>query len=81
LTKTPKLTRAKNIAEWTTYDKQVAELAKRLLRNGGGGKDGGNGTVVDESMFVQIDSSSNQKDSVAKPEEIEKGDGRIKDEL
>ena len=80
MTKTPKLTRAKNIAEWTTYDKQVAELAKRLLRNSGG-KDGGNGTVVDESMFIQIDSSSNQKDSVAKPEEIDKGEERIKDEL
>ena len=80
MTKTPKLTRAKNIVEWTTYDKQVAELAKRLLRNGGG-KDGGNGTVVDESMFVQIDSSPNQKDTVAEPEEIDKGEGRIKDEL
>jgi len=80
LTKTPKLTRAKNIVEWTTYDKQVAELAKRLLRNGGG-KDGGNGTVVDESMFVQIDSSPNQKGTVAEPEEIDKGEGRIKDEL
>jgi UDP-glucose:glycoprotein glucosyltransferase len=85
LTKTPKLTRAKNIAEWTTYDRQVAELAQRLLRNGGG-KDGGNGTVVDESMFVQIDSSS-QKDTVAKPEEVDtpeavdESEGRERDEL
>lgn len=81
LTKTPKLTRAKNIPEWTTYDKQVAELAQRLLKKDAALRDGGNGTAVDESMFVQIDSSG-QKDPVVKEDEAPtEPDARVKDEL
>ena len=81
MTKTPKLTRAKNIPEWTTYDKQVAELAKRLLKKDAALRDGGNGTVVDESMFVQIDASG-QKDPVVKEDEAPKEpEVRVKDEL
>jgi len=79
LTKTPKLTRAKNIVEWTTYDKQVAELAQRLLKKDAGLKNG-NGTVVDESMFVQIDSSS-PKENVQDKDENVKSEERVKDEL
>jgi hypothetical protein len=76
------LTRAKNIPEWTTYDKQVAELAQRLLKKHAVQKNGGNGTAVDESMFVEIDSPS-QKEPVEEElevGEIENGE-RIKDEL
>jgi len=81
LTKTPKLTRAKNIHEWTTYDKQVAELAKRLLKKDAAQKNGGNETVVDESMFVQIDSSV-QKDQVSpREDDSAKAEERVKDEL
>ena len=81
LTKTPKLTRAKNIPEWTTYDKQVAELAQRLLKKDSARKDGGNEAVIDESMFVQIDSSG-QKDPVVKDDKAPKApDAREKDEL
>jgi hypothetical protein len=50
------LERAKQIPEWTAYDKQVAELAQRLLRKDAN-KKGGNETLVDESMFEQIDAS------------------------
>ena len=71
------MTRAKNIPEWTTYDKQVAELAQRLLKKDAARRDGDNATAVDESMFVQIDSSS-QKESVVKDDEPE---ARVKDEL
>jgi hypothetical protein len=82
LTKTPKLTRAKNIPEWTTYDKQVAELAQRLLKKDSAQKNGGNGTAVDESMFVQID-SPREKEPVEDELEAEdiKNVERIKDEL
>ena len=90
MTKTPKLTRAKNIVEWTTYDKHVAELAKRLLKKDAGQREGMNETVVDESMFVEIDSSS-PKDSPSKDEDakdnageedMSSGEGeRVKDEL
>jgi len=81
LTKTPKLTRAKNIPEWTTYDKEVAELAQRLLKKDATLRNGGNGSTVDESMFVQIDSSG-QKDPVVKEDEAPKEpDARVKDEL
>lgn len=81
LTKTPKLTRAKNIPEWTTYDKQVAELAQRLLKKDAARRDGANGTIVDESMFVQIDSSG-QKDPVVKDDEKpSEPEARLKDEL
>ena len=65
MTKTPKLVRAKNIAEWTTYDKQAAQMAQRLLK-----KSGANETV-DESMFQQIDSPP-AKDPVVSEEEKEK---------
>jgi hypothetical protein len=90
LTKTPKLTRAKNIVEWTTYDKQVAEMAKSLLTKDLGARDGTNETVVDESMFVAIDSSSPKeptnskediKDPVGKDEGSSDGGNRVKDEL
>ena len=73
------MTRAKNIVEWTTYDKQVAELAQRLLKKDAGLKNG-NGTVVDESMFVQIDSSS-PKENVQDKDENVKSEERVKDEL
>jgi hypothetical protein len=45
-------------------------------------KNGVNGTAVDESMFVQID-SSNQKEPANEELEIEesKNEERIKDEL
>ena len=79
MTKTPKLTRAKNIAEWTTYDKQVAELAQRLLKKETVKDD----TLVDESMFVQIDSSpkeAGEKVERAIPGE-EETETRVKDEL
>ena len=81
MTKTPKLTRAKNIPEWTTYDKQVAELARRLLTKDAAQKDGGNGTVVDESMFVQIDSSGQKDPVVAREDDTDKDEKRVKDEL
>jgi hypothetical protein len=76
------LTRAKNIPEWTTYDKQVAELAQRLLKKDAADKNGGNGTAVDESMFIQIDSPS-QKEPVEEEVEVEeiKSEERVKDEL
>ena len=80
MTKTPKLTRAKNIPEWTTYDKQVAELAQRLLKKDAARRDGENGTAVDESMFVQIDSNG-QKEPVVKDEEAPTEPERVKDEL
>jgi hypothetical protein len=69
LTKTPKLTRAKNIPEWTTYDKQVAELAQRLLKKDAEKKGSDNESVVDESMFVQIDSSNPKEQIIEKKEE------------
>lgn len=63
------------------YDKQVAELAQRLLKKDAAQKDGGSDIVVDESMFVQIDSSA-QKDPVAPREaDGEKTEERVKDEL
>ena len=81
MTKTPKLTRAKRITEWTTYDKEVTELAKKLLKKDGGQKDGGNATVVDESMFVQIDSSSPKDQVIDANGESQKSNERVKDEL
>jgi hypothetical protein len=76
------LTRAKRIPEWTTYDKQGAELAQRLLKKNAAQKNGENGAAVDESMFVQIDSSS-QKEPVNEELKIEenKSEERVKDEL
>ena len=74
------MTRAKNIPEWTTYDKQVAELAKRLLKKDSGQK-GGNGAVVDESMFVQIDSSIPKEQAAKGGEDSVKGEERVRDEL
>ena len=81
MTKTPKLTRAKNIPEWTTYDKQVAELAQRLLKKDAAGKGGENGKVIDESMFVQIDSSGPKDPVVARKDNGAKDEERIRDEL
>jgi hypothetical protein len=44
-------------------------------------RDGGNGTVVDESMFVQIDSSA-QKDPVSLKEgDNAEAEERVRDEL
>lgn len=81
LTKTPKLTRAKRITEWTFYDREVTELAKKLLKQDGDGRDGRAGEVVDESMFVQIDSSSQKEPVVDTKEESQKENERVKDEL
>jgi hypothetical protein len=77
LTKTPKLTRAKRITEWTTYDEQVAEMAKRLLKKDAERK--GNATVVDESMFNKIDSAP--KEAIAEPSTDSTAERRVKDEL
>ena len=78
MTKTPKLTRAKRIPEWTTYDAQVAEMAKRLLKKDAERK--GNGTIVDESMFVKIDSAP-QKEEIQEQSNESADEGRVKDEL
>ena len=75
------MTRAKNIPEWTTYDKQVAELAQRLLKKDAARRDGGNGTAVDESMFVQIDSSGQKEPGVKDEEGPTEQQARVKDEL
>lgn len=78
MTKTPKLTRAKRITEWTTYDKQVAELAQTLLKKDARYKNLENETAIDESLFVQIVSSP--KDPVVRDEE-KKREEHVKDEL
>lgn len=75
------MTRAKRIPEWTTYDKEVAELAQRLLKKENASKGKENGDSVDESMFVQIDSSS-PKEPVADEAKGEiKPGARVKEEL
>jgi hypothetical protein len=74
------LTRAKRIAEWTTYDKQVAEMAQRLLKKAASQKNGSDGTAVDESMFVQIDSPSQKEPHKVEVEDKE-DEARVKDEL
>ena len=80
MTKTPKLTRAKRIPEWTTYDKRVAEMAQRLLKKAASQRNGGDGTAVDESMFMQIDSPS-QKEPQNVEFENKREEVREKDEL
>jgi UDP-glucose:glycoprotein glucosyltransferase len=80
LTKTPKLTRAKRIPEWTTYDKEVAEMAQRLLKKDAFQRNGGKGTAVDESMFVQIDSPG-QKEPLREEGKQDEAEARVKDEL
>jgi hypothetical protein len=74
------LTRAKRIPEWTTYDKQVAEMAQRLLKKDALQKNGGNGGGVDESMFVQIDSPG-PKEPPKREDKEEENETRVKDEL
>ena len=79
LTKTPKLTRAKRIPEWTTYDAQVAEMAERLLKKDAERKGDANAPMVDESMFTRIDSVPQKEDAVQDGKA--RGDERVKDEL
>ena len=53
-------------------------MAKRLLKKDAERK--GNGTIVDESMFVKIDSAP-QKEEVQEQSSEPASEGRVKDEL
>lgn len=55
-------------------------MAQRLLKKAASQKNGSDGTAVDESMFVQIDSPS-QKDPQKVEVEDKEDEARVKDEL
>lgn len=55
-------------------------MAQRLLKKDAFQRNGGKGTAVDESMFVQIDSPG-QKEPLREEGKQDEAEARVKDEL